>query len=1002
MADDLPFRAEYSKSNRAACKGCKEKIDKDVLRMAVMVRSPFFDGKQPNWFHFMCFFAKQRPKSVGDIAHFDSLRWDDQEKIRKRVDSAAGTSAPATNGKSATKRSKTATTLTTPDMKDFTIQYSVSSRATCIGCQTQIAKDEVRVAKKDYESEEALRFGGLDRWHHLECFAKLRGEAKWYDCGSKLPGFKALNTDDQKKVKQLIPKLKIKAEVKDEVDAEVPAKKIKEDPEVKGNLEAMKKQNKLIFAYRDNLKSLTKKELTALLEHNEQGIPEGTERILDRLSDCMSFGALLPCEHCKTGQLVFRSNVGYQCIGHLNEWAKCQKVVMKPKRVKFTVPEDLKEKYSFLGNYKCKLGERLFEVRESSAAVAVKTENGPKVDRWAPLKNMTFLLVGKFSKPLSEIKKDIVKLGGHVATSVVDELAAVIASPAEVEKMSSKMMDAQSQGIQVVPESFLEEAAKGNAVEKILTLNIASWGQDPKVRIEKQAKMNVMKSQMSGKSKFLSSGPSKVKLTMKAGIVVDPDSGLEDVAHVYTRHGTAYTCVLGLTDITQDKNSYYKLQILEADKSKRYWLFRSWGRIGTTIGGNKLEDFRSVDNAISQFHELYEKQTGNLWENRKHFVKIPGKFYPIDVDYGEEEAKLSSDSTVPCKLHKAVQNLISLLFDVNNMKKIMMEFELDLEKMPLGKLSRKQITEAYSSLKVIQNLLQTRTEADRKVHEIISETNKFYTLIPHNFGVDKIQPINDEVLLKQKIDMLDSLMEIELAYNMLKTTNDENNSNVHPLEQHYAKLHSDIDVLNKETDEFKMIKKYVKNTHAATHNLYKLEIDEVFKVRRHGEDDRYSKYKNLHNRKLLWHGSRLTNFAGILSQGLRIAPPEAPTTGYMFGKGIYFADMVSKSANYCMPSQINCNGLLLLCQVALGDTYENKQAKYIEKLPDGKHSCMGVGQTEPDPAKTYRREDGVEVPLGKGVPSKVKNSALLYNEFIVYDVAQVKVEYLVKMKFKFD
>jgi hypothetical protein len=24
------------------------------------------------------------------------------------------------------------------------------------------------------------------------------------------------------------------------------------------------------------------------------------------------------------------------------------------------------------------------------------------------------------------------------------------------------------------------------------------------------------------------------------------------------------------------------------------------------------------------------------------------------------------------------------------------------------------------------------------------------------------------------------------------------------------------------------------------------------------------------------HGSRLTNFAGILSQGLRIAPPEAP------------------------------------------------------------------------------------------------------------------------------
>ena len=33
---------------------------------------------------------------------------------------------------------------------------------------------------------------------------------------------------------------------------------------------------------------------------------------------------------------------------------------------------------------------------------------------------------------------------------------------------------------------------------------------------------------------------------------------------------------------------------------------------------------------------------------------------------------------------------------------------------------------------------------------------------------------------------------------------------------------------------------------------------------------------------------------GILSKGLLIAPPEAPVTGYMFGKGIYFADVVTK------------------------------------------------------------------------------------------------------------
>ena len=36
-------------------------------------------------------------------------------------------------------------------------------------------------------------------------------------------------------------------------------------------------------------------------------------------------------------------------------------------------------------------------------------------------------------------------------------------------------------------------------------------------------------------------------------------------------------------------------------------------------------------------------------------------------------------------------------------------------------------------------------------------------------------------------------------------------------------------------------------------------------------------------------------------------------TGYMFGKGVYFADMVSKSANYCCASSTNPTGLLLIC-----------------------------------------------------------------------------------------
>ena len=81
-------------------------------------------------------------------------------------------------------------------------------------------------------------------------------------------------------------------------------------------------------------------------------------------------------------------------------------------------------------------------------------------------------------------------------------------------------------------------------------------------------------------------------------------------------------------------------------------------------------------------------------------------------------------------------------------------------------------------------------------------------------------------------------------------------------------------------------------------------------------------------------------------------------TGYMFGKGVYFADMVSKSANYCCASYEKPRGLALLAEVALGNMYECTAAEYIEKLPKGFQSCKGLGGTEPNPEKDLTLENG--------------------------------------------
>ncbi|XP_012538492.2 poly [ADP-ribose] polymerase [Monomorium pharaonis] len=980
MDDDTKYLAEYAKSDRSKCQLCKGPISKSTLRLAAVVQSPVHDGKIPRWYHFKCFFTKQRPSSTDEIGCFDQIRNEDQDAIRKKLEEARN-APPVGKGRKRTKAGSGG--------GDFRVEYAKSSRSTCIGCQEKIIKDEVRISKKDYESDEARRYGGLDRWHHVECFAKLRADMGYYESGDKLPGAKQLSKEDQQSLKTSLPKVT-------QGEVPPPPKKIKDEPEDAEEQKLMKKQNDELYAIKDKISILEKKEMIALLEKNRQEVPSGTSNIISLLSDILYFGALEPCPKCK-GQLVYNSGLGYKCTGNATEWTKCEYVTQDPKRKKCAIPSDMKEDFP-IESYKSKVKKRIFKIIASSSSSVKKEEDetdGPKVQgKPRPLKNMQFVILGRTQRDKEDLKKEILLLGGTVTTKIHQDLAAVISNQNEVDKMNKRMEEVKSHDIQVITEDFIDEAKEYTDAPIMLLKKktISSWGGDINARLSNViAKSNASKS----KSKFEKSSSGKMKVKVKGGGAVDPDSGLEHIAHIYQRDKDKYTATLGLTNIQAKKNSYYKIQILKHDRQERYHLFRSWGRIGTTIGGNKLEEM-SLEECIEQFESLYEEKTGNQWKNRAHFIKQPNLMYPIDLDHGDENIDASLDSDIKSNLQKPIQDLMRLIFDVAEMKKVMLEFEIDMDKMPLGKLSKKQIEKAYAVLTELQELLK-KSNLDRTI--LIDASNRFYTLIPHNFGVSGPKILETMEEIKTKCDMLDALLEMEIAYNLLC---DKTDAKENPLDGHYKQLKTDIDVLDKTSEEFKMIEKYVKNTHAATHTQYDLEIEEVFVVKRQGEEQRFKPFKKLPNRKLLWHGSRTTNFAGILSQGLRIAPPEAPVTGYMFGKGIYFADMVSKSANYCCTHSQSPTGLLMLCEVALGNIYERYQSDYIEKLPKGKHSTMGCGQTQPDPKDIYKMEDGVEVPYGKGVSAKLnKNSALLYNEYIVYDVAQVKVRYLLRMNFKY-
>lgn len=389
---------------------------------------------------------------------------------------------------------------------------------------------------------------------------------------------------------------------------------------------------------------------------------------------------------------------------------------------------------------------------------------------------------------------------------------------------------------------------------------------------------------------------------------------MDNVAHILTENGIIYNAVLNLVCVTENKNSYYKIQILESNETKhpRYWLFKAWGRVGTSIGSNSCNQIKDKYQAISQFEHIYYEHTGNRWQNRSKFQKLPNMYFEVDIDYGTKPQKLDLESS-KSKLAKQVKQLIVRIFDEKLMTKTMLEFEIDLNKMPLGKLSNAQLLCACSVLKEIVEIL---TQKPTNLGKLQASCNHFYSLVPHNFGLSKPPLINSLDHVSKKNAMLEALLEMEVAYNIMKDKNEDTD----PIDHHYNKLNNSITLMDPNEMEYKTILKYVKLTHGKTHE-YKLKVVNIFRLERQGEDKRFAKYANNENRKLLWHGSRTTNYGGILSQGLRIAPPEAPVTGYMFGKGIYFADSVSKSANYCFVTSQESNdtrGLLVLSEVALG------------------------------------------------------------------------------------
>jgi hypothetical protein len=73
----------------------------------------------------------------------------------------------------------------------------------------------------------------------------------------------------------------------------------------------------------------------------------------------------------------------------------------------------------------------------------------------------------------------------------------------------------------------------------------------------------------------------------------------------------------------------------------------------------------SLQEALRLFESLYEEKTGSMWNNRKHCKKVPGRFFPIDLDYSQVRLDYTVKSQFSVSTFKGIMYLIQVFYGLD-------------------------------------------------------------------------------------------------------------------------------------------------------------------------------------------------------------------------------------------------------------------------------------------------------------------------------------------------
>mmetsp|Transcript_13026 Transcript_13026/g.21686 ORF Transcript_13026/g.21686 Transcript_13026/m.21686 type:complete len:337 (+) Transcript_13026:550-1560(+) len=264
---------------------------------------------------------------------------------------------------------------------------------------------------------------------------------------------------------------------------------------------------------------------------------------------------------------------------------------------------------------------------------------------------------------------------------------------------------------------------------------------------------------------------------------------------------------------------------------------------------------------------------------------------------------------------------------------------------PLGVLSAEQVSIGSN---VLENALN-KFKAGASNSTLKELSNEYYTAVPHKFGRVRPPVLNDLTLFTKEFELLELMKDmVEVSDKSKEESGGGSVLASHDVDKQYESLSNKIEYVEPDSEEFEKVKDEIYQSQERSHGKQVVEVVNVYSVCRAEERKRFT--KRVKNHRMLYHGSRIANWVGLLSRGILLPKVVVSlgvhrTDGGWLGSGIYFGE--ADTASYYAGKGHKGTSFMLMANVALGKMKDMKKITYgLKEPPKGFDSCHGVKGSE--------------------------------------------------------